>query len=161
MSVCEELRSRFMSRFTVAPVSGCWLWTAGKCGPRSHRYGCIRYQYKLYKAHRLSYEIFKGPVPDGMFVCHHCDVPACVNPEHLFAGTPNENVQDAKRKGRLVSSPWAVAIGENNPHAKLSEADIRAIRADSRPSKILARIYEVDPSNINHIRRHMTWKHIV
>ena len=78
------------------PFSGCWLWT----GPSSDGYGDFRIGGKRILAHRLSYELHIGPIPDGMFVCHKCDVRCCINPAHLFAGTSGDNALDMYAKGR-------------------------------------------------------------
>ena len=80
-------------------TSGCWLWMGkrDKAG-----YGYVRPNYKLTGAHRFSWELTHGPIPSGLFVCHRCDNPPCVNPEHLFTGTARDNTSDAIRKGRLA-----------------------------------------------------------
>lgn len=72
---------------------GCWLWTAGRIG---NGYGIFR--RKL--VHRVSWTLTNGPIPEGMFVCHHCDTPLCVNPAHLFLGTHQDNMRDMRQKGR-------------------------------------------------------------
>lgn len=73
---------------------GCWLWT-GALGGRGG-YG----RFDADRAHRVAYELVVGPIPPGLFVCHHCDVPRCVRPDHLFVGTAKDNAQDRDRKGR-------------------------------------------------------------
>ena len=79
------------------PNTGCWLWS----GSISYRgYGLVTQDEKTRLAHRASYELHKGPIADGLFVCHKCDVPSCINPDHLFVGSQTDNMADARRKGR-------------------------------------------------------------
>src|SRR5882672_10379584 len=77
---------------------GCWVWTAWK---NSKGYGNFNIGERKWKAHRLSYTFFYGPIPDGLLVLHRCDNPSCVNPDHLFLGTARDNFQDAISKKRL------------------------------------------------------------
>jgi hypothetical protein len=90
-----------MKRFfdKVIKTESCWIWTAGSRGKTG--YGAIKVNGKVVDAHRLSYELHKEPIPEGMYVCHTCDNRRCVNPEHLFLGSPRDNWQDGVDKGRI------------------------------------------------------------
>jgi hypothetical protein len=136
----------------VATGDGCWLWT----GARDHKgYGVLRRgrKYSHARAHRVSYELHHGPIPDGLFVCHTCDNPPCVNPDHLFLGTNAENTADRHRKGRD-------ARGTRNGLAKLTEAEVRAILADPRTQTAIARDYGVNPVTIHYIKVGRNWAHL-
>jgi hypothetical protein len=111
----------------------------------------------MMKAHRASYEAFKGPIPDGMHVLHQCDVTECVNPDHLFLGTQLDNVRDMMTKGRAKKRGLS---GQLNPRSKLTSADIIAIRSATGSDPQIAKEFGVTPSNILAIRHRRTWKHI-
>ena len=109
------------------PNSGCWLWTAAVSG--SGPYGRTTKDGKTYPAHRLSYQIYRGPVRSDQVVCHKCDNPYCVNPEHLFIGTQKDNVHDAIRKGRFpfrrrVLTPAQEATAKVLFYSGLTRTDI-------------------------------------
>lgn len=135
-------------RSSPVPESGCWLWE-GSTG--SHGYGDIRIHYKLHLAHRLSYEAFVGPIPDGMFVMHKCDVRSCVNPDHLSIGTHQQNMADKCDKGR-----WA---GQGPRKLTLSDAiKIRRLRAEGAKAKEIAKLYDLHPDHIRKITSFKIWK---
>lgn len=93
----RPVKERFDEKWEAVTESGCWIWTAGL---DSRGYGKFRLPDKQMKAHRQAYILYKGAIPEGMIVCHTCDVPTCVNPDHLFLGTHKDNMQDKLRKGR-------------------------------------------------------------
>jgi hypothetical protein len=149
MTELEGLTERFLTKTSVNTVTGCQEWTEAL---DSSGYGQFRVGRKKRTAHRVSYEIHFGPVPDGMCVLHRCDNRACVNPEHLFLGTNGENMADRNIKGRQ-------ACRSSHGRAKLTEADIIAIRSSTGlPQKVLAERYGVDYSQIWRIRSGRQWR---
>src|SRR5271166_3083153 len=90
-------KEQFESMVDMIPIAGCWIW---KGKPEANGYCRLRVYGTRYLSHRYSYELYKGPVPNGLYVLHRCDVKCCVNPEHLYAGTCGDNVRDMlDRKG--------------------------------------------------------------
>jgi hypothetical protein len=151
------LFERFKKHVRIAD-SGCWIWH----GKKNHGgYGLIPHiggaGGPCKQAHRVSYEIYNGTIGEGLFVCHECDNPSCVNPTHLFAGTAKENTQDAIRKGRM-------SVGEANPRAKLTADSVREIRLlllNGLDHDGIATKYGVSVSTISCIARGRAWKSVV
>lgn len=139
--------------------TGCWLWVGGKTAAG---YGLISYNKGQHVyAHRLSYELANGPIGAGLEICHLCDVPACVNPEHLFAATHSENLADARRKGRMRKSP--LLRGKANPRSRLTDSqvlEIKKLRREGVPREQVARAFGVYPGTIWCIDIGRTWRHL-
>ena len=101
----RPLKDRFLDMCPDRPDDGCWEWQGSRKGGADHRrrhkaYPRIRLTSGWARAHRVSYELFRGPIPEGHVVCHRCDNPGCVNPDHLFTGTQSDNLRDMREKGR-------------------------------------------------------------
>ena len=96
------LQQRLLEGSIPVPEAGCWLWLGLT---DMDGYGRLTYQYADLRAHRAAHDAFVGPIPEGMFVCHKCDTPACINPQHLFLGTARDNTADMIAKGRFVPTP--------------------------------------------------------
>ena len=146
-----RLLPRFWDKVSVEP-SGCWPWM----GQRDRDgYGGFHLDGKREIAHRLSYQHFKGDIPNGIYICHKCDNPSCVNPSHLWTGTHADNMADKVSKGRAYQP-----IGDKNKSAKLVEADVIAIRADTRPQHQIAADYGIDQAQVSNIKLRKSWNHI-
>ena len=159
------LRERFNEKYIPVTESGCWIWT----GASSARYGTIydHSKRKVIKAHHAAFLLFNGPIPNGMCVCHVCDVTFCVNPDHLFIGTQKDNIHDMIKKGRKVISPNAGrhgnhARGERNGSSKYPPVLISSIRHiyDSGECKNIAAIsrkFGVSESQTRRIVHRQSW----
>lgn len=132
--------------------SGCQLWSAAKF---RGGYGMFWHSGRMRSAHRVAYELARGEIPDGMHVCHTCDVRHCVNPAHLFLGTNSENVADKVAKGRLPDMK-----GVRHPGHKLTEDDVLAIRCDDRSLAVVAAEYGVSKKAVLNIRHRRSWGHL-
>lgn len=133
------------------PNSGCWLWLGAVHSVTG--YAKLRYKNVSILAHRASYLAFRGGIPAGLFVCHHCDVRSCVNPLHLYAGTHQQNMDDKQRRGRQCR-------GSGTVMTDLTESDVRDIRAASGTLTEIGRPYGLKKTTISAIRTRKTWKHI-
>ncbi len=149
----QSIEEKFWRYIEPEPNSGCWLWSGSTGGlPPRWRYGKITHGKLSLSAHRVSWEIHKGQIPSDLCVCHKCDTTLCCNPEHLFLGTDADNAHDCCNKGRGNRN------GVRNRHAKLTEAQIAAIRLDARSSYIVAADYGVTWGHINKIRSGLAWR---
>jgi hypothetical protein len=145
------MEQRFLSK--VNKTETCWLWT----GRVSQTYGYFDVGGKARLAHRFAYELWKGPIPDGMVMRHKCDEPTCVNPEHLETGTQQDNVDDCIERGRRRYNK-----GQNHHNSKISDDEVREIRVLSGfySKRELAEMYNVSTYPIytilHHIRKDIT-----
>ncbi len=130
--------------------SDCWLWT-GACDQDG--YGEIYADGRHERTHRLAYVLAHGAIPPGMFVLHSCDVPACVNPDHLRLGTHAENMLDMMARDRQ-------SRGERRADAKLTEHDVRAIRQSPDTGVAVGRRYQISDVMVRMIRTRKKWKHV-
>jgi hypothetical protein len=171
MAKRKSIKERFEEKYIVDEETGCWEWQASKF---KDGYGQFKKDGKNLKAHRFSYELHKGPIPKGeghpgTCVCHTCDNPSCVNPDHLFLGTNAENMADMKKKGRQSRK-----FGERNSASVLKEKDVLTIkemlkrfppkRGGVGPTagiqRFLARWYGVSFATISDIHVGKYWTHI-
>lgn len=148
---------RFLRKVTYNPTTKCWEWIGSK-----YRFGYghfrrkIKNKWVMYKSHRYSYEFYKGEIPLGAFVCHHCDNPGCVNPDHLFTGTALDNTLDMinkKRKGII-----------RNPRHKLLSMDVaKQIRYfkqlyPDKPLKWFAEKFNTSVAQVSRILNNKIWQ---
>lgn len=162
LTLSESVRRRFEEKYMPEPMSGCWLWLGAlsKYGYGTISGGRAHNHVPLF-AHRVSWEIANGPIPPGLSICHKCDNTACVNPQHLYAGTQRQNIQDALDRGRWTQH--GASVGADHHLAKLTEDDVKEIRraAEAGETRVsLARRFGVDPTNISCITLRKTWTHI-
>jgi Mor family transcriptional regulator len=145
---------RFWRR--INKTDSCWLWTGAKA---SMGYGVLRWLGKRVYAHRLVYELTYGPIPDGLFICHHCDNPPCCNPQHLYAGTQRDNMRDRDRRGRGLKGRSRKGKPTN---AKITAEIAEAIRNEPATTrkdiKRIAEKYRLHWASIYRIRNNQIWQ---
>lgn len=154
-----KIQASDMDRFNkyYTKTDTCWLWNG--CCLDSGR-GLFRFNGKVTVAARAAWELFRGPIPTGLFVLHKCDVPACVNPDHLFVGTQKDNMRDCVKKGRLSHQR---PFGASHGGAKLSNKDVIKIRDKRKGGMTLTAIadqYKLRHQTIHNIVTGKTWKHL-
>lgn len=141
---------RFWSKVDRRSENECWPWL-GKA-KTSFGYGRLTMGRSVnLKAHRVSWELSFGPIPDGMNVCHKCDNPSCCNPHHFFLGTKKDNTHDMMRKGRMSKPP--VRHGDAHHLVTIPDAELPKIRNSSVPRRKLAELYGVSFQTIYRIQK--------
>lgn len=142
----KTLRDRFEEKVSPEPTSGCMLWTGAENG-QGTGYGSIRVNGKTQRVHRIAWELYRGPIPEGSHVCHVvCDTPACVNPDHLALCDHRANMADMAKKRRHGAS-------------KLDCEKVQEIRTGSEGLQALARKFGVARSVLHNARVGRTWTH--
>ena len=144
---------RFEQKVEKIPEAGCWIWNGSMV--KSTGYGLAPRGDKRTCAHRLSYELFVGPIPKNSLVLHHCDVRCCVNPSHLFLGDYRDNHLDMQKKGRTNYTR-----GETNPASKLTQEKVIAIRKDQRRHREIAKEFGISGSVVSEVKAGKAWAHI-
>lgn len=152
----SKLTKLFWSHVDKKDNDSCWNW---KASCYHNGYGAFTIKRRSQKAHRVSWMIHFGEIPKGLNVLHRCDNPSCVNPNHLFLGTCDDNNKDRARKGRSAININPV-YGENNGNSKLTNSQIYFIRSSNNTDSELARLLNVSPSTIDRIRKGQTWTNV-
>jgi len=151
----SDLSERFDERWVPVTEAGCWIWIGGIASGLQPPYGCMRVGDKSVLAHRISWVLHRGEIPDGLCVLHKCDAPPCVNPAHLFLGSRGDNNTDRKRKGRNGDTR-----GEKHPASILTEEQVLEIRADTRLQREIAQSFGIAQGQISMIKSHNSWGHV-
>ena len=150
----ERVIERFWAKVQRGPM--CWEWAASR---DKDGYGNFNIAHNIReRAHRFSYARFVGPIPDGAYVLHRCDNPACVRPGHLFTGSAKDNYEDSKGKGRRV-----VVRGESHWASRLSADAVRKIRSMVRAGhtqRSAARAFGIGPDVVSRIVNRKAWAHV-
>ncbi len=145
----SDLQESIFAEMTEVTEAGCWRWL----GWLSNGYGRAWVAGRQMMMHRASWLLYRGPIPDGMYVCHHCDNPPCCNPDHLFVGTARDNFRDAVAKGRHPGrflKPGGAGVRRVR---KLTDQQVLFIASSTAPGRALAKMFGVGDATISRIRR--------
>src|ERR1035437_7029641 len=150
MQFNKSFERRFWAK--VNKTADCWLWTASTAKPNGYGQIAVDQYGTMIRAHRASYILHFGDIPNNLLVCHKCDNHLCVHPDHLFLGTCADNHADRNRKNRT-------ACGIKSGNVKLTEDQVLAIRSSSELQRVLAKRYNVSQRTVSLIITRLTWKH--
>lgn len=160
-SLIEKAKIKLFDNSMTIPESGCWIWLLSlkPCG-----YGQISIGGITRIAHRVSFLVFNGSFDPSLFICHKCDIRSCVNPDHLFTGTSQDNSDDCVAKNRQAKGEKLSVLrrGERSPVSKLTNADVIAIREIGRSIRQvdIAEKYGVSQDTISLVLNRKIWSHI-
>lgn len=155
-NLAKTFNDRFMSRVDRSEIyNGCWLWVGTR---NEYGYGTV-YRGRPMLTHRVSWEMHRGKIPDGLLVLHRCDTPPCCNPDHLFLGTHKDNAQDMIKKGRKAK-PTLGKKCDDAPNRKLNSnqvKDIRLLISKGISQRRIAIVHGVSQACISNIANRKTW----
>lgn len=160
----KSLEERFWEKVNIKNIHDCWDWQSsinndgyGQFWIKGHSFNGFELSGKQQLAHRISWLFKHGILPKENLVCHTCDNRRCVNPNHLFLGSSQDNMNDKVVKGRAVGGKLK---GEEHGKSKLTQEQIIAIRKSNFTQKTLAQIYNVKQNTISMIKNNKIWKHL-
>ena len=147
----EKTRMR-LKKYSDITASLCWIWR----GAANPIYGVMYFKRRQTYAHRVSYEVSTGIDPGSFRVCHHCDNPLCINPDHLFLGTDKENMEDCRRKGRGIHG----SLCTNSKLKKENVLEIRRLLESGISQYKIAKQFGIAQTSVSGIKNGRYWKHI-
>jgi len=144
----SEAMAKLAAGYVVGSSGDCWEWRGRT---NNARYGYLWLDGAQWLAHRAAWAAVNGPIPVGLYICHRCDNPLCVNPNHLFLGSPQENTQDSIAKGRSMGHPPAEARRKPRLRA-LADDTVRAIRQATGTQEEIAQRFNVSRPYVSELR---------
>lgn len=151
----NSIKNRFYAKVLIPDENGCMIWNGAKS--KKGYGGFVGHNKKMTNVHRYSYSLYNGVIPTGMSICHTCDNPSCVAPNHLFAGTQKENVHDMLRKKRGKDNS-----GIKNGMSKLTEEKVSLIKKHIKENILslieIGELFEISPPVISSIKHGRAWK---